>query len=157
MQPKAAKKSQAPAIRVAHSGVVRLQAVPDRPDGNLFIAEARREIPFAIKRLYFINALANPAAVRGRHAHRKLEQVIFCINGSFALHLDDGRKKQRIRLHDPAIGIRLGPYLWHTMSGFSADCVILVVASDRYKSSDYIRDYAEFKALVARSQLRAKS
>lgn len=134
-----------PAIRVANSGVVRLQSVPDLPDGNLYIAEFRREIPFAIKRVYFINNLANPRAVRGRHAHRRLEQVIFCVSGSFVLQLDDGRRKQRIRLHDPAIGIRLGPGLWHTMQDFSYDCVILVLASDRYDPADYIRDYEEFR------------
>jgi hypothetical protein len=142
---RARRAAGVPAIRVARSGVVRLKSVPDLPDGNLFIGEARREIPFAIKRFYFINALANPRAVRGRHAHRKLEQVIFCINGSFVLHLDDGRKKQRIRLHDPAVGIVLGPWLWHTMAEFSYDCVILVVASDRYREADYIRDYEEFR------------
>ena len=137
-----------PSIRVANSGVVRLKCFPDVPDGDLFIAEGRREIPFAIKRIYFINNLANPQAVRGRHAHHTLEQVIFCVNGSFVLHLDDGRKKQRIRLHDPAVGIRLGPRLWHTMSGFSSDCVILVMAAARYQASDYIRDYSEFRRVV---------
>ena len=157
-KPAARKKAltKAPAIRVGRSGVVRLKSVPDLPDGNLFIGEGQREIPFAIKRLYFINSLANPAAVRGRHAHQKLEQVIFCLSGSFVLHLDDGRKKQRIRLHDPAIGIRLGTYLWHTMSEFSYDCVILVVASDRHKESDYIRDYADFRRLIG-LELEARS
>lgn len=137
-----------PSIRVANSGFVRLNCFEDLPDGNLFIAEARREIPFPIKRVYFINCLANPKAVRGRHAHRRLEQMIFCINGSFMLHLDDGRRKQRMRLDDPAVGIRLGPYLWHTMSSFSYDCVILVFAADWYDATDYIRDYAEFRREV---------
>ena len=145
-----------PAIRVANSGVVRLKSVPDLPDGNLFIAEVKREVPFPIKRVYFINSLANPRAVRGRHAHRKLEQVIFCVSGSFVLHLDDGRKKQRLRLHEPAIGIRLGPRLWHTMSDFSYDCVILVLAAERYDEKDYIRDYAEFRARV-RSRARRRA
>ena len=138
------KVKRATRIRVARSGFVRLRSFNDLPDGNLFIAEAQREIPFKIKRVYFINSLANPQAIRGRHAHRRLEQVIFCVSGSFRLHLDDGRKKQRVRLHDPAIGIRLGPFLWHTMSGFSYDCVILVFAAEWFETSDYIRDYAEF-------------
>jgi hypothetical protein len=133
---------------VANSGWVRLSHFDDLPDGNLFIAEARKEIPFPIKRVYFINSLANPKAVRGRHAHRKLEQIIFCISGSFTLHLDDGRKKQRVRLHDPSCGVRLGPCLWHTMAAFSYDCVILVFASERFKAADYIRDYAEFLRAV---------
>ncbi len=139
-------------LRVRHSGFLPLQCFKDLPDGHLFIAEAGRHVPFPIKRVYFINTLANPKAVRGRHAHRRLEQAIFCINGSFNLHLDDGRTKQRIRLNDPARGLRLGPLLWHTMSSFSYDCVILVLASARFVESDYIRDYEEFKQLARRKQ-----
>jgi hypothetical protein len=131
-------------LRVRHSGVIRLQCFKDLPDGNLFIAEAGRQVPFAVKRVYFINTLANAAAVRGKHAHRRLDQAIFCINGSFTLTLDDGRATQRILLNDPACGIRLGPMLWHTMSGFSYDCVILVLASDWFDPADYIRDHKQF-------------
>ena len=131
-------------LRVKHSGVVPVKFFRDLPDGNLFISEGRKNIDFDIKRVYFINNLANHKAVRGMHAHRKLEQVIFCINGSFTLHLDDGVVKQRIKLSDPALGIRVGPMLWHSMSSFSYDCVILVLASDYFDESDYIRDYDVF-------------
>jgi hypothetical protein len=131
-------------IRVKRSGLVRLRFVKDLPDGNLFIAEGKRSVPFGIKRVYFINNLANPNAIRGKHAHRTLEQVLFCINGSFVLHLDDGSAKQRITVNDPSCGVRLGPLLWHTMSSFSYDCVILVLASDWFQESDYIRDYELF-------------
>jgi hypothetical protein len=140
-------------LRVRNSGLLPLQFFKDLPDGNLFIAEAGRQVPFAIKRVYFINTLANPKAVRGKHAHRQLEQALFCVSGSFVLHLDDGRVKQRVLLNDPSCGVRLGPMLWHTMSSFSYDCVILVLASDHFAESDYVRDYAEFKRL-ARSPAR---
>ena len=135
-------------LRVRNSGLVPLKFFKDVPDGNLFIAEAGPQVPFEIKRVYFINTLANKKAVRGKHAHRQLEQAIFCINGSFTLHLDDGHTRQRILLDDPSCGIRLGPMLWHTMSGFSYDCVILVLASDRFDEADYIRDHAEFLRLA---------
>lgn len=135
-------------LRVRQSGLVPLKVFRDLPDGNLFIAEGRRDIPFEIKRVYFINSLANPKAIRGKHAHRKLEQVIYCISGSFLLQLDDGRTKQRIRMNEPSIGVRLGPMLWHTMSSFSYDCVIMVFASARYDATDYIRDYDEFITLA---------
>jgi hypothetical protein len=118
------------------------------PDGNLFIAEASKNIPFEIKRVYFINALANPRAIRGKHAHKTLDQIIFCINGSFMLRLDDGAVKQRITLNDPSYGIRLGPRLWHSMASFSYDCVILVLASDWFDEEDYIRDYDEFREFI---------
>jgi len=135
-------------LRVKNSGLLSLKYFKDLPDGNLFIAEAGRQVPFAIQRVYFINTLANPKAIRGKHAHRRLQQAIFCINGSFSLHLDDGRSKQRVRLNDPSCGVLLGTMLWHTMSSFSYDCVILVLASDAFDESDYIRDYSEFKRLT---------
>jgi dTDP-4-dehydrorhamnose 3,5-epimerase-like enzyme len=135
-------------IQVKNSGLFKLQFHRDLPDGNLFIAESQRHIPFKIKRVYFINSLANPKAVRGYHAHRTLDQILFCISGSFTLALDDGSRKQRIRMNDPSCGIRLGPLLWHTMSSFSYDCIILVFASAFYDNSDYIRDYSEFLSLT---------
>lgn len=134
-------------LRVRHSGLVNLAFFRDPPDGNLFIAEAGRHVPFPIRRVYFINNLANRQAVRGKHAHRKLRQAIFCINGSFTLQLDDGRTKQRLLLNEPSRGVLLGPMLWHTMSGFSYDCVILVLASAAFSERDYIRDYGEFRRL----------
>lgn len=136
-------------LRVKHSGFINLACFKDLPDGNLFIAEAGRQIPFPIKRVYFITTLANPRAVRGKHAHRELEQAIFCINGSFTLHLDDGREKQRLLLNDPSCGVLLGSMLWHTMSSFSYDCVILVFASAHFDAADYIRSYEEFQSAVA--------
>ncbi|OGE82668.1 MAG: fatty-acid oxidation protein subunit alpha [Candidatus Doudnabacteria bacterium RIFCSPHIGHO2_01_FULL_49_9] len=131
-------------LKVKHSGFVKLLFYDDFPDGNLVIGEAIRNIPFQIKRFYFINYLFNPKAIRGLHAHKKAKQAIFCINGSFDLHLDDGHSQQKIRMDDPGVGILLGPGLWHAMKRFSRDCLILVVASDYYKESDYIRNYQEF-------------
>jgi len=133
-----------PEIKLANSGVIELQYHGDHPDGVLVIGESGRSVPLDIKRIYYINQLGNPKAIRGRHAHKKLEQIIFCINGSFKLKLDDGRKKQSITLKNPYYGIRLGPMLWHEMTDFSKDCVMLVLADDFYNEKDYIRDYNEF-------------
>ena len=137
-------------LRVRNSGLLSLKFFKDLPDGNLFIAEAGQQVPFEIKRVYFINTLANPKAVRGKHAHRKLQQAIFCINGSFNLQLDDGHTRQRVLLNDPSCGVLLGSMLWHTMSSFSYDCVILVLASAGFDESDYIRDYKEFLSMAAK-------
>ncbi len=144
-------------LRVRNSGLLDLKFFKDLPDGNLFIAEARQQVPFDIKRVYFINTLANPKAIRGKHAHRELQQGIFCINGSFTLQLDDGRAKQRVLLNDPSCGVLLGPMLWHTMSSFSYDCVILVLASAGFDESDYIRDYEEFRAMTKALKQKARS
>ena len=131
-------------IKVKNSGLIKLKAVNDFPDGNLIIGEALKSIPFKIKRFYLINNLFNKKSIRGKHAHKKLEQVIFCISGYFTLALDDGKNKQRILMNNPTIGVKLGKLLWATMSHFSKDCVILVVANDYYKESDYIRNYNNF-------------
>lgn len=136
---------------VNNSGVVRLQFFEDPPDGNLAIAEASKNIPFDIKRVYFINSLDNPDAIRGKHAHKHLKQAIFCINGSFTLELDDGSKKQRVKMDTPYAGVILDGLLWHKMTGFSEDCVILVFANARYDPADYIRDYEEFLELARSS------
>ena len=135
-------------LKVKNSGIVKLQNFDDPPDGYLYIGTVKKEIPFAIKRIYYINKLANKIAIRGKHAHKKLQQIIFCINGKFTLNLDDGNTKQSIRMTNPGLGIILGPLLWHTMTKFTKDCVILVLADDDYKKEDYVRDYTEFTKLI---------
>lgn len=134
-----------PKIKVAGSGIVKLQSFNDFPNGSLSIAESKKNIPFPIKRVYYINDLFREGVIRGKHAHKKLDQIIFCINGSFVLGLDDGRNKQKILLSNSGWGVRLNSLLWHTMEKFSFGCVILVLANDYYKENDYIRDYDEFK------------
>lgn len=135
-------------IRVKHSGRVSLQRIVDDRDGTLCIMNSLKEIPFGISRVYFINNLDSQSSIRGKHAHRQLEQVIFCINGSFTLTLDDGTVQQSIEMKHENEGIILGPMLWHTMHDFSSGCVLLVAASDYYDESDYIRNYDEFLSLV---------
>src|SRR3989338_10540068 len=129
-------------IKVKNSGIIKLQKVRGKEgDGDMFIAEAMKNIPFKIKRVFFVNNPKRKKSVRGDHAHKKFNQVIFCINGSFVLNLDDGRTKQSILMDDPSIGIILGARLWHTMAELSKDCNILVLADDFYREDDYIRDY----------------
>ncbi len=129
---------------VKHCAHVELKQVVDEKDGVLSIAEAGKEIPFQIARVYYIYGLAYSRAQRGHHAHKELEQVIFCLRGSFKLMLDDGVNCQYIYLCNPNHGIYLGPKLWHTMFEFSDDCLILVLASDYYDEADYLRDYDSF-------------
>ncbi|MCK4386482.1 MAG: FdtA/QdtA family cupin domain-containing protein [Candidatus Pacebacteria bacterium] len=131
-------------IKVKNSGIIKLQSYDDFPDGNLTIAESRKNIPFDIKRVYFINNLFNNKSIRGKHAHKKLKQIIFCINGHFTLNLDDGKNKQKILMNNPSYGIYLGSKLWHTMNKFSSNCVILVLAEDYYTEKDYLRNYNDF-------------
>ncbi|NQV88632.1 MAG: FdtA/QdtA family cupin domain-containing protein [Parcubacteria group bacterium] len=137
-------------IKVKNSGYVALQSFNDHPDGSLFIGEALKHIPTKIKRFYFINNLTNKKAVRGKHAHKKNRQWIFCVNGKFTLDLDDGKIKQSFTLDKPQYGIELGPRLWHSMRNFSKDCVILVISDSYYDEKDYIRDYKRFTEYIKR-------
>jgi dTDP-4-dehydrorhamnose 3,5-epimerase-like enzyme len=132
-------------LNVKNCKLIELTSIHDGYDGILCIAESSKHIPFDIKRVYYIYNLMNHQDVmRGKHAHKKLKQVLFCISGSCAVELDDGKNKQKIILDQPHQGIYLGNNLWHTMSEFTNNCILLVMASDVYDESDYIRDYQEF-------------
>lgn len=137
-------------IRVKNSKTIVLPQIIDGIDGTISVAEYQNHIPFAIKRIYYIYDLINPNAIRGKHAHKNLEQVLFCINGTCEISLDDGKKSQTIVLDKPNIGLYLGKELWVTMRYFSDNCILLVLASDIYKENDYIRDYDEFQRHVDR-------
>ena len=95
-------------IEVRNSGVLRMKRSGGTPRGMLGVMEAERDIPFAIKRVYFISGMET-TALRGGHAHEKLMQAIFALRGSFSLLLDDGAVKQEIRLDDSGTGVILGP------------------------------------------------
>ncbi|MCG6167622.1 FdtA/QdtA family cupin domain-containing protein [Leptospira sp. FAT2] len=140
-------------IQVKNSGYISLKKIHDDRDGNLIIMEALRDVPFEIKRIYYINNLENSVSIRGLHAHKEIEQVIFCINGSFTLGLDDGNMRQKILMNNDNVGVLLGKMLWHTMEAFSSGCVLMVVASDYYREDDYVRSYSEFIQLVNGNQI----
>ncbi|MDR0362653.1 MAG: FdtA/QdtA family cupin domain-containing protein [Planctomycetota bacterium] len=116
--------------------------------GSLVAIEALKDVPFAIKRVYYIYG-TTAHAVRGRHAHKTLEQVIFCPVGSCEFTLDDGGERKTIRLQHPNQGLYLRSNIWREFTNFSPDCVVMVLASEQYDEADYIRDYAEFMRLIA--------
>ena len=133
---------------VQNSGIVKMQVIQDKPDGVIRVAEARKNIPFSIDRVYDIDELTQSEALRGKHAHRQLKQVIRAIRGSFTLLLDDGKNKQVVKVDSPDFGVILDGLIWHDMSNFSADCFILVYADAYYDEADYIRTYDEFLELT---------
>ncbi|MDE1357276.1 FdtA/QdtA family cupin domain-containing protein [Vibrio aestuarianus] len=115
--------------------------------GSLIALEGNKDIPFDIKRVYYI--LGTQAGVaRGFHAHKELQQVAVCITGQCKFIMDDGRDKQEIIMSSPTQGIIIDKMQWHEMHEFSDDCVLLVLASDYYDEADYIRDYKDFTKLV---------
>lgn len=124
------------------SHIVETQYISD--EAGLCIVEAERAVPFDIKRVYYIFDVDN-AAIRGKHAHKKTKQSLFCIRGSVKVTLDNGNEKEIIHLDKPNEGIYLDTLMWHEMHDFSADAVLLVFASEHYEEEDYIRSYDEFK------------
>lgn len=112
-------------------------------EGNLVPIEGAQDIPFEIKRVYYIWGTL-PNVVRGKHAHRHLEQVIICISGYCDFILDDGKKKDVVHLRSGNQGLYIKSNIWREFTNFSSDCMILVLASEHYDEADYIRDYDEF-------------
>lgn len=115
--------------------------------GTLVAIEECRDIPFKVKRVYYMYGTEKDV-VRGRHAHKSLHQVVICVHGSCKIKLDDGRKSEIISLNSPDEGIFLANNIWREVFEFSPDAVLMVLASDYYLESDYIRNYDEFLKYV---------
>ena len=115
--------------------------------GSLVAIERNKTITFDVKRVYYIFGTKKDVT-RGLHAHLALTQVLICITGSCEILLDDGKNRESVWLDSPTRGLLVEDLVWREMSNFSADCVLLVIASEIYDESDYIRDYEEFQRLV---------
>lgn len=115
--------------------------------GSLVAIEANKHIPFEVKRVYYIFG-TQPGVSRGFHAHKNLQQLAVCVSGKCRMLLDDGINKESVWLDSPTKGLLIGNNLWREMHEFSDDCVLLVLASEHYDESDYIRDYSEFCSAV---------
>lgn len=119
--------------------------------GSLVVIEETRTVEWAVQRVYYLFG-TQPGVTRGLHAHRRLEQFVVAVSGSCTMLLDDGRESETLILDDPAQGLMLPPMVWHEMSDFSQDCVLLVLAAAFYDEADYIRDRGEFLRLVSESR-----
>lgn len=117
--------------------------------GGLVVAEASKNIPFKVNRIYYIFD-AKPEIPRGFHAHKELQQVAFCIRGKCRMLMDNGIDKQEVWLDQANKGLMIPPFVWHEMHDFSEDCILLVLASEHYDESDYIRNYEDFLIAVNR-------
>ena len=115
--------------------------------GTLLAIESAIDIPFEIKRVYCLSANTNQA-VRGRHAHKNLQQVIVCLQGQFKLLIDDGLKRSKFVMKTGDPSILINSLVWRELSDFSDDAVVLVLASEHYDEADYIRDYEHFLRAV---------
>jgi UDP-2-acetamido-3-amino-2,3-dideoxy-glucuronate N-acetyltransferase len=139
-------KTKVRGVAVHHFGVV------NDPRGNLIASEFTKHIPFLPHRFFMVFDVPH-SEMRGEHAHKKCHQFLICLKGSCTVTVDDGRRRQSIRLDDFHRGVHLAPKVWCTHEHYTRDAVLLVFASHFYDPADYIRDYASFRTLVNRRYL----
>ncbi len=119
--------------------------------GQLVAAEVGKEIPFEVKRVYYIyDTLADVR--RGFHAHKNLEQILICVHGSCKIHLDNGADTAEVVLDKPYEGLYISNDMWREMYDFSEGAVLLVLASQHYDEADYIRSYDDFMAMIRQKE-----
>ena len=123
------------------------------PRGNLTFIESSRHIPFDIKRVYYLYDVPG-GSERGGHAHRGLHQFIIAMSGSFDVVLDDGQFRQKFHLNRSYYGLYICPMIWRELDNFSSGSVSMVLASENYDESDYIRDYEVFSETTKSRILR---
>lgn len=123
---------------IVHLPVVHNEA------GNITAINNSREIPFEIKRVYYLYDVPGGES-RGGHGHKALHQLILAGSGSFDITVDDGRIRRTFKLNRPDYGLYLPPGLWRELDNFSSGSICLVIASDKYNAEDYLRNYEEFK------------
>jgi len=130
-------------------GLIKLLEFPVLGDerGSLIALEENKNIPFGIRRVYYIYGTKENVA-RGFHAHKELEQIAVCVSGRCRMVLDNGASRESVWLDSPSKAIYIGNMLWREMHDFSSDCVLMVLASHVFNENDYIRDYNEFMGLV---------
>jgi hypothetical protein len=132
--------------------VERCRLVPVRgasdPRGTVNFLEVGREVDFPMQRVFYIHGV--PAGKpRGQHGHRQVALLLIAVAGGCDVILDDGTRRQILRLDRPDLGLYVGPWVWHELVDFAAGTVVLALASGLYDEADYIRDYATFRNEVA--------
>ena len=130
-----------------HYKIIELPEMGDER-GNLVIIEGNRDIPFEIKRVFYMYG-TDSKMVRGSHANRKSEFVLVNVAGSTKIKIDDGFSTAVVELNKPRMGIYIPAMLWKDMYDFSDDSVLLVLSSEHYDDSEYIRNYDEYRKIIS--------
>lgn len=112
--------------------------------GQLIALEELHEIPFPIKRVYYIYNVEEGVR-RGFHSHRDLHQVLICLHGKVKILVKTPDEEMVVELDDPSKGLYIGPMVWREMYDFEDGGVLMVLASEYYTVSDYIRDYSVYE------------
>jgi dTDP-4-dehydrorhamnose 3,5-epimerase-like enzyme len=114
--------------------------------GNLSFFENENQIPFSIARTYWIYDVPG-GEVRGGHAYKSLQEFIIALSGSFDVILNDGKEEKKISLNRSYMGLYVPKMIWRQLENFSTNALVLIVADQEYKESEYIREFSEFQNL----------
>jgi len=129
-------------MALADCRIINLPKISDAR-GNLTFIEGGRQVPFDIKRVYYLYDV--PGGVeRGAHGHRGLQQFIVAMSGSFDVVLDDGYETRTFQMNRSYYGLYVSPLMWRNITNVSSGAVLMVLASELYDESDYFRDYKQF-------------
>lgn len=120
--------------------------------GNLVVIEGGMDIPFEIKRVFYIYG-SDSEVVRGQHANRRSEFVLINVGGTSKVRVDNGKESRIIELNRPRMGLYLKNNVWKDMYDFSPDSILLVLASEHYDEQEYIRDYEKYRELMRREEI----
>jgi dTDP-4-dehydrorhamnose 3,5-epimerase-like enzyme len=120
----------------------------EEPRGWLCAVEAFSQVPFEIRRVYWVFGVP-PGGQRAHHAHREQQELLVAARGAFTVHYDDGRVRSTNRLSSPGTGLLLPEMVWHHLDEFSDGALCLVLASGPYDYDEYVHDYDEFRELTA--------
>jgi hypothetical protein len=132
-----------PAELATDAQLIDLPKIPDAR-GNLTFVESSRQIPFEIRRVYWIYDVPG-GEQRGGHAYRRLEELFIAASGSFDVVLNDGEPiERRVSLNRSYVGLYVPPLIWRHLDNFSTNAVCLVIASERFDEADYLRDRSEY-------------
>ncbi len=132
-------------LSVYDCSIIELPAIKNRT-GNITPVTNNKEIPFAIKRIFYIYDIPG-GEDRGAHAHKECHQFLIAASGSFEIELNDGITKRTIMLNRPYYGLHIPPGIWAAEKGFSSGAICLVLTSHGYNEKDYVRNYGEYLSL----------
>lgn len=121
---------------------IELKKITD-PRGNLTVAQGLEDVPFEIRRAYWVYDVPG-GECRGGHAHRRCRTLLVALSGSFHVTLDNGQRRETYLLNHPWQGLIVETGVWRTLDDFSSGAVCLSLASEPFEEEDYIRDYDEF-------------
>ena len=124
-------------------GIITLDRHHSQRKGDISVIENGETIPFDVKRIYYLYDVPGGES-RGSHGHKQLEQLIIAVSGAFTVTLDDGNVRRSFTLNRPYQGLLVKPGIWRTLDDFSSGSVCFVLASEKYKAEDYIREYKDF-------------